>query len=294
MTKTAADVRIVADQLAEAMSLGIDAAEVAPTAHRPTLTLLEEHPAPWCCVATSEGPPMPWHYREEPDAVTHIVRDARGALIVQCGQSAKMEGEKLARAVAAIPDREAEIASLRARNAELKTIIVGDPGWDALPATPLTVSDEHPAPWSYREELEGRPVPRHYREEPDAYTDDARRRHVVRDARGGVVAECVQFSKTAEENLARVIAAIPKRRAEIRRLRAALVDTLEVNRLKVLKEVARLRGHLAELQSIIIELNAKLRDELKTARQAEGDEELQGHPMPWDHKEEPDVGGDAL
>src|SRR5262249_35148834 len=98
----------------------------------------------------------------------------------------------------------------------------------AAPAPATALSEVHPAPWSYREEQEGHPVPWHYQEEPDVYTDDARRRHVVGDARGNVVVECVKFSKHDEEKLARVIASIPKRQAEIRRLRAALIGTLEI------------------------------------------------------------------
>jgi hypothetical protein len=124
----------------------------------------------------------------------------------------------------------------------------------AAPAPATTLSEVHPAPWSYREEQEGHPVPWHYREEPDVYTDDARRRHVVRDARGDVVVECVKFSKHDEEKLARVIASIPKRKAEIRRLRAALIGTLEINRIKALEEMDSLRARNAELEAIVARL----------------------------------------
>lgn len=122
------------------------------------------------------------------------------------------------------------------------------------PAPATALSEVHPAPWSYREEQEGHPVPWHYQEEPDVYTDDARRRHVVRDARGDVVVECVKFSKHDEEKLARVIASIPKRKAEIRRLRAALIGTLEINRMKALEEMDSLRARNAELESIVAKL----------------------------------------
>jgi hypothetical protein len=164
----------------------------------------------------------------------------------------------------------------------------------------VTLPEEHPAPWSCQEELEGHPVPWHYQEEPDAYTDDARRRHVVRDAHGDVVVECVKFSKNEEEKLARLIASIPQRKAEIERLRAALVDTLELNRLKILKEVDRLRTHIAEFEAVIAKLSARLSDALRPAalrahatQQTEGGEESQRRPMPWDYKEEPDVEGGA-
>jgi hypothetical protein len=122
------------------------------------------------------------------------------------------------------------------------------------PAPATTLSEVHPAPWSYREEQEGHPVPWHYQEEPDVYTDDARRRHVVRDARSDVVVECVKFSKHDEEKLARVIASIPKRKAEIRRLRAALIGTLEINRIKALQEMDSLRARNAELEAIVAKL----------------------------------------
>jgi hypothetical protein len=144
----------------------------------------------------------------------------------------------------------------------------------------ITLLEEHPAPWSYQEELEGRPVPKHYKEEPDAYTDDARRRHVVRDARGEVVIECVKFSKTEEEDLARRIATIPQKRADVERLRSTLIDTLEISRLKMLKQADRLRGYLVECESTITKLT-RLAEALKTA----GDES-QRHPMPWDYKKE--------
>jgi hypothetical protein len=150
-----------------------------------------------------------------------------------------------------------------------------------------TLPEEHPDPWSYREELEGRPVSGHYQEEPDAYTDDTRRRHVVRDARGDVIVECTKFSKNQEENLARLIASIPQRNAEIDRLRAALIETLEANRLKILKEVEGLRTRLAEFEATIAKLNAKLSHALKPAaprdaatQQTEGGGESQRRPMP--------------
>jgi hypothetical protein len=227
MTKAAADVRLVVEKLAEAMALGIDPAEVAPPAHSPTVTL----------------------------------------------------------------------------------------------------PDEHPAPWSYQEELEGHPVPSHHQEEPDAYTDDARRQHVVRNARGDVVVECVKFSKSADENLARVIAAIPSMLEEIKRLsgqatqHVAAIDRLraygadkqaEIQKLRDENENLdasckiehrkndRLRTYMAEFESTIAKLNARLSDALKTAaprahatQQTEGDTESRGQPMPWDYKEEPDVEGGA-
>jgi hypothetical protein len=88
----------------------------------------------------------------------------------------------------------------------------------------LTLPDEHPVPWYYQEETEGGPVPWHYRDEPDAYTDDARRCHVVRDAKGDIIIHCARFSKSEEEKLARAIASIPNREAEITRLRARVAE----------------------------------------------------------------------
>ena len=88
----------------------------------------------------------------------------------------------------------------------------------------LTLPEEHPVPWYYQEEMDGRPVSRHYREEHDAYTDDARRRHVVRDANGDVIIHCAKVSKNEEEKLARAIASIPIRRTEITRLRACVAE----------------------------------------------------------------------
>jgi hypothetical protein len=88
----------------------------------------------------------------------------------------------------------------------------------------LTLPEEHPVPWYYQEEVDGRPVSWHYREEHDAYTDDARRRHVVRDANGDIIIQCAKFSKNEEEKLARAIASIPNRRTEITRLRARVVE----------------------------------------------------------------------
>jgi hypothetical protein len=168
----------------------------------------------------------------------------------------------------------------------------------ALSST-VTLPKEHPVPWSCQEEVEGRPRP-HHQEDPDASTDGAQRRPVVRDARGDGVVECAKFSKVAEENPGDVIASIPKREAERKRLQAALIHTLEVNRLKILKEVARLRTHIAEFEATIAKLKATLSDALKPAapcthatQQAEGGEESQRRPMPWDYQEEPDVEGGA-
>jgi hypothetical protein len=107
----------------------------------------------------------------------------------------------------------------------------------------LTLPDEHPVPWYYQEEMDGRPVSWHYREDHDAYTDDARRRHVVRDANGDVIIHCAKFSKNEEERLARAIASIPNRGAEI----------------------TRLRTRVAELESTVAELNAELCAALKAA-----------------------------
>jgi hypothetical protein len=152
--------------------------------------------------------------------------------------------------------------------------------------------EEHPEPWT----SQGRPVPRHHQEDPDGSTDDARGGHVVRGARGDVVIECAELSKVAEESVARLIVSVGKRRAEIERLQAALIETLEVNRFKILTEVDRLRTDIAEVEATF----AKLSDALKAAaprtpatQQAEGGEEPRRRPMPWDYREEPDVEGGA-
>jgi hypothetical protein len=93
--------------------------------------------------------------------------------------------------------------------------------------------EEHPAPWSCREEA-------------GAQTDDARRRHVVRDAHGAVVAECVKFSKHEEEQLASAIASIPSRDAEIERLRGEATQHVAA--------IDRLRSHGAGKQAEIQKL----------------------------------------
>jgi hypothetical protein len=151
--------------------------------------------------------------------------------------------------------------------------------------------EEHPKPWTCQD----RPVPRHRQEDPDGSTDDARGGHVVRRARGDGVIECAELSKVAEESVARLIVSVGKRRAEIQRLQAALIETLEVNRFKILTEVDRLRTDIAEVEATF----AKLSDALKAAasrahaQQAEGGEEPRRGPMPWDYREEPDVEGGA-
>jgi hypothetical protein len=101
-------------------------------------------------------------------------------------------------------------------------------------------------------------------------------------------------SKSEEEKLARLIASIPQWSAEIDKLRAALIETLEVNRLKILREVDRLRTHTAEFEATI----AKLSDALKPAapratatQKTAGGEVSQRRSMPWDYQEEPDVKG---
>jgi hypothetical protein len=160
----------------------------------------------------------------------------------------------------------------------------------ALAQSPTAIlPEEHPEPWT----SQGRPVPRHHQ---DGSTGDARGGHVVRGARGDVVIECAELSKVAEESVARLIVSVGKRRAEIERLQAALIETLEVNRFKILTEVDRLRTDIAEVEATF----AKLSDALKAApsrtpatQQAEGGEEPRRGPMPWDYREEPDVEGGA-
>jgi hypothetical protein len=107
----------------------------------------------------------------------------------------------------------------------------------------LTLPEEHPVPWYYQEEMDGHPVSWHYREEHDAYTDDGRRRHVVRDANGDIIIQCAKFSKTEEEKLARAIASIPNRR----------------------REITRLRARVAELECAVAELKSELCAALKAA-----------------------------
>jgi hypothetical protein len=93
------------------------------------LTLPEEHPVPWYYQEEMDGHPVPWHYREEDDAYTdnarrqHVVRDANGDIIIHCAKFSKNEEEKLARAIASIPNRRTEITRLRARVAELESTV---------------------------------------------------------------------------------------------------------------------------------------------------------------------------
>jgi hypothetical protein len=74
----------------------------------PILTLPEQHPAPWS-------------FQEE---LGYIVRDARGDIVVRCVKVAKDEEEKLARAIAFLPNMAAEITRLRVCIAELESTII--------------------------------------------------------------------------------------------------------------------------------------------------------------------------
>jgi hypothetical protein len=118
----------------------------------------------------------------------------------------------------------------------------------------LTLPEEHPAPWSYQEEQGGHPVPWNYQEDLNVYTDDARRRHVVRDAHGGVVVQCVKFSKNEEEKLARFIASIPAKMAEIERLEAIIAELTADNRCisDLEAECSRLRVLIRELCEVLL------------------------------------------
>jgi hypothetical protein len=93
------------------------------------LALPEEHPVPWYYQEEMDGRPVSWHYREEHDAYTdnarrhHVVRDANGDVIINCAKFSKNEEEKLARAIASIPNRRTEITRLRARVAELESTV---------------------------------------------------------------------------------------------------------------------------------------------------------------------------
>jgi hypothetical protein len=58
-------------------------------------------------------PEGPWRYQEQSDAYTHIVRGTGNHFIIQCGQSTKGDQEKLARAIAAIPDMVRELTEFR-------------------------------------------------------------------------------------------------------------------------------------------------------------------------------------
>lgn len=83
--------------------------ETSPAWHRfsegPIQTLPEQHPAPWS-------------FQEQ---LGYIVRDARGDIVVRCVKVAKDEEEKLARAIAFLPNMAAEIIRLRVRIAELES-----------------------------------------------------------------------------------------------------------------------------------------------------------------------------
>jgi hypothetical protein len=114
----------------------------------------------------------------------------------------------------------------------------------------LTLPKEHPAPWSCQEEVGGR----HLQEDLDAQLSDTRRRHVVRDARGGVVVQCAKFSKTEEEKLARFIAPVPDQMAEIERLESAVAKLTEDNRRipELEAECSRQRTLAAELCQVLL------------------------------------------
>jgi hypothetical protein len=133
----------------------------------------------------------------------------------------------------------------------------------------FTLLDVHPAPWSYQEEVAGRPVSRRYQEEPDAHTDDGRGQYVVRDAHDGVVVEIFKFSKSAAEKLARAIADIPVNMAEIEKLSAGNEQLKEVAAQfdelarSAAQESTNLRSRVADLEATIAKLNAELGEALK-------------------------------
>jgi hypothetical protein len=139
------------------------------------------------------------------------------------------------------------------------------------PSPTLILQEEHPAPWSYQEEVEGQPVPWSYQVDMDPYTDDARRTHVIRDACGRIVIQCGKFSKDEEEKLARLITAIPEMVAEIERLSAGNEQLNEVaahfDELAgfAAKENADLRARNAELEATIVKLKPELCQALKAA-----------------------------
>jgi hypothetical protein len=113
--------------------------------------------------------------------------------------------------------------------------------------------EEHPGPWTCQEELGGPQIPADFQEGLDVHTDDARRRHVVRDARGGIVVQCVKFSRSDEEKLARFIASIPTRMAEIERLEAVVAKLTNANRRipELETECGRLRTLVGELCEVL-------------------------------------------
>jgi hypothetical protein len=101
----------------------------------PNFTLPKDHPAPWS-------------YQDE---MGHVVRDANGAVVVRCVKVSKEEEEKLARAIAAIPNMLREITHRRVRNAEMKSTVAKlEAALCALKATaphapPARIDDAHTA-----------------------------------------------------------------------------------------------------------------------------------------------------
>jgi hypothetical protein len=100
MTNATVDAQIVAAE---------KRTEASPAWHEfsegPILTLPEKHPAPWS-------------FQEE---LGYIVRDARGDIVIRCAEVSKHEKERLACAIAFLPNMAAEITRLRVRIAELES-----------------------------------------------------------------------------------------------------------------------------------------------------------------------------
>lgn len=185
----------------------------------------------------------------------------------------------------------------------------------------ITLPADHPAPWYYQEELCGDPVPARHQADDEPYTDDARRHHVVRDANGNVIVHCSKFSKCAEEQLARAIAAIPTKEAELKQLRsinaelnaklhAALNPAEAPSLAAILQSENTSDAQISIATRRFIETYMRALDCLRILAEAAGlhpndgiaptiptrgmrlpDTRPPGYSHPWDYKEEPDFEG---
>jgi hypothetical protein len=91
------------------MTNAVTNAETAST-NPPIVMLPKEHPVPWSSQSSQEE-------------MGHMICDANGVVVVRCVKTSKDEEEKLARAIAAVPNMVMDITHLRARNVELEVTI---------------------------------------------------------------------------------------------------------------------------------------------------------------------------